>query len=106
MRLGGRGCTFAGAARLYCVDARACRQNSSWRRNPYNWQYCAGRLVTMVGVGATAFLHPLIDDAHRAGGNTCNGLCGWLAVVFVADVVLCVPAAVLGFWYTVRTYRS
>jgi hypothetical protein len=86
---------------LMCLPA-----NSQWRLYPYNWQYGAGLLFVMAGVYGTAFLHALTDDAHRAAGAYCNGLYGWLTVVFVADIVLCVPAAALGFWYTVRLFRS
>jgi hypothetical protein len=80
--------------------------NTWWRRNPYNWQYGAGLLVTMAGALGPLFLRPLIADAHRAAGDSCDGLYGWLTVVFVADIVLCVPLAVLGIWYTVRMYRT
>jgi hypothetical protein len=43
----------------------------------------------MVGGCGTVFLRPLIDDAHRATGDSCSGLHGWLAFVFVADIVSC-----------------
>lgn len=48
----------------------------------------------------------LTDEAHRAAGAYCNGLYGWLAVVFDVDLVLCAAAAGLGSWYTVRMFRG
>jgi hypothetical protein len=86
---------------LLCLPA-----NSQWRRYPYNWQYCAGLIFIMAGGCGTVFFHALTGDAHRAAGDYCDGLYGWLTVVFVADIVLCVPAAGLGFWYTVRLFRD
>lgn len=80
--------------------------DSQWRLYPYNWQYCAGLLITMVGVGGTVYLRALSDDARHAEGALCNGLYGWLTVAFVADIFLCAAAAGLGFWYTVRLFRS
>jgi hypothetical protein len=78
--------------------------SSQWRRQPYNWQQGAGIILIMVAVLATAFLHELTGDAHYRTGDHCNGLYGWLTVAFVADIVLCVPVAVLAIWFTVRQY--
>jgi hypothetical protein len=58
--------------------------NSQWRRYPYNWQYAAGLLLAAAGIYGTVFFHSLTDDAHRAAGAYCNGLYGWLTVVFGA----------------------
>lgn len=80
--------------------------NSQWRTYPYNWQYCAGFLLAGAGVFGTAMFYSLTDDAHRAAGAYCNGLYDWLTIVFVISIVLCAAATGLGFWYTVRTYRS
>jgi hypothetical protein len=80
--------------------------NSRWRLYPYNWQYVAGLVVPVVGVFGTVILHALTDEAHAAEGAECDGLYGWLTAAFVADIVLCVLAAGLGVWYTVRMYRS
>jgi hypothetical protein len=80
--------------------------SSRWRLYPYNWQYVAGLLVPVVGVYGTVLLPALTDEAHQGAGVYCNGLYGWLTVVFVADIVLCVLAAGLGVWYTVRMFRS
>lgn len=79
---------------------------SRQRPYPYNWQYVAGLLVPLVGVYGTVFLRALTDEAHGAEGTECNGLYGWLTALFVADIVLCVLAAGLGVWYTVRMFRS
>ena len=80
--------------------------NSQWRLYPYNWQYVTGLLFAVVGVYGTVFLHALTGEAREAEGAECNGLYGWLTGVFVADIVLCVLAAGLGVWYTVRMFRS
>ena len=80
--------------------------NSRWRLYPYNWQYVAGLLVPVVGVYGAVFLHALTDEAHQAEGAECNGLYGWLTAAFAADIVLCILAAGLGVWYTVRMFRS
>ena len=79
--------------------------NTRWRSYPYNWQYGAGLIVTMVGVYGTVFLHLLTDEARQAEGAECNDLYGWLTAAFAADIVLCVLAAAVGVWYSVRMYR-
>lgn len=48
----------------------------------------------------------LTDDARQAEGADCNGLYGWLTVIFDADLILCAAAAGLGLWYTVRMWRD
>lgn len=80
--------------------------NSQWRLNPYNWQWAAGLITTIVAVYGTVSLHWLTGNAHYSEGALCDGLYGWLTVAFVADIVLCVAVAVTGFWYTVRLFRS
>jgi hypothetical protein len=80
--------------------------DSSWRRYPYNWQYCAGLFLAAAGVCGMVFFHLLTDDARQAESALCNGLYGWLTVVFVADIALCAAAAVLGLWYSVRVWRD
>lgn len=80
--------------------------NSQWRLYPYNWQWCAGLITTIVAAYGTVFLHWYTNDAHRSVGALCNGLYGWLTVAFVADIALCVMVAVLGVWYTVRLIRG
>jgi hypothetical protein len=99
-----RGRAFAGP--LGNIGLILLPPNSRWRTYPYNWQYCAGLLLAGAGVYGTVFFSSLTDDAHRAAGAYCNGLYGWLTVVLAISIVLCAAAAGLGFWYTVRMFRS
>jgi hypothetical protein len=80
--------------------------NGQWRRYPYNWQYCIGLILATAGIFGTVMFRSLTGDAHRASGDYCNGLYGWLTIVFGVDLVLCAAATVLGLWYTVRLLRD
>jgi hypothetical protein len=80
--------------------------DSRWRLSAYNWQFSAGILFAMAGIFGTMFVHILTNAARQAEGPLCNGLYGWLTVVFDVDIVLCSAAVGLGCWYSVRMIRD